>query len=139
MVIKVTGAEDPLSNFYPSLLQFDGDTFKSAEHIYQSRKAIFHEMYDLDDEIRHAPTAKEAKTIANQIKVNETWEELRPVIMAKLLKIKYTQCADFRGKLTNSKGYLDQNVKGSCWGTGPDGKGQNVFGLLLAALRIGVQ
>jgi hypothetical protein len=40
------------------------------------RKAIFHELYDLDDEIRNAPTAKEAKTIANQIKVNKTWEEL---------------------------------------------------------------
>jgi ribA/ribD-fused uncharacterized protein len=139
MVIKVTGAEDPLSNFYPTLLQFDGDTFKSAKHIYQSRKAIFHEMYDLDDQIRHAPTAKEAKTIANQIKVNETWEEVRPVIMAEILKIKYTQCADFREKLTNSKGYLDHNVKSSFWGTGPDGKRQNVFGLLLAALRIGVQ
>jgi predicted NAD-dependent protein-ADP-ribosyltransferase YbiA (DUF1768 family) len=93
-------------------------------------------MYNLDDQIRNALTAKEAKTIANQIKVNETWKELRPVIMAEILKIKYTQCADFRGKLTNSKGYLDQNVKCSFWGTGPDGKGQNVFGLLLAALRI---
>ena len=47
-------------------------------------------MYNLDDQIRNALTAKEAKTIANQIKVNETWEELRPVIMAEILKIKYT-------------------------------------------------
>ena len=92
MVINVKSAEDPLSNFYPTLLQFDGDTFKSTEHIYQSRKAIFHELYDLDDEIRNAPTAKEAKTIANQIKVNKTWEELRPVMMAEILKIKYIQC-----------------------------------------------
>jgi predicted NAD-dependent protein-ADP-ribosyltransferase YbiA (DUF1768 family) len=47
---------------------------------------------------------------------------------AEILKIKYIQCADFREKLTNSKGYLAHNVKCSFWGTGPDGKGQNVFG-----------
>ena len=41
--------------------------------------------------------------------------------MAEISKIKYTQYADFRDKLTNSKGYLAHNVRCSFWGTGPDG------------------
>lgn len=139
MGIKVNGTEDPLTNFYPTLLQFYGETFKSAEHIQQIRIAIIHGIYELDDEIRNAPTAKEAKTIANQIAVNQTWEELRPIIMREIIKIKYIQCADFREKLTRSKGYLAHNVNCSFWSNGHDSKGKHVFGLLLAALRTGVQ
>jgi len=88
MITYVKGEKDVLSNFYPTMLEFDGDIFKSAEHIYQSRKAIFHEMYELDDHIRNAPDAKTAKKLSKEIKTNDTWEQIQLIVMAEILKIK---------------------------------------------------
>jgi len=58
MIVYIKGENDVLSNFYPCNLEFDNDVFKSAEHLYQSKKAIYHERYDLDDDIRSAPDVK---------------------------------------------------------------------------------
>lgn len=66
------------------------------------------------------------------------WEDIRLIVMADILKIKFVRCVEFRDTLIKSSGYLCHNVKDSFWGTGHDGKGQNVFGLLLAALRLSI-
>ena len=63
MITYVKGVHEILSNFSQAPLFFNGDTFKSAEHIYQSRKAIFHDLLEIDDLIRLAPDAKEAKKL----------------------------------------------------------------------------
>ena len=97
MVTYVKGVHEILSNFSQAPLFFNGDTFKSAEHIYQSRKAIFHDLLEIDDLIRLAPDAKEAKKLpkhSNQAK----WEDLKPIIMGEILKIKFIQCEEFRPK-----------------------------------------
>ena len=57
--------------------------------------------------------------------------------MAEILKIKFRQCAEFRNILTSSKGYIAHNFSENVWGTGTNGRGMNVFGLLLAALSLG--
>ena len=46
MITYVNGQNDVLSNFFLSSLEYDGDVFKSAEHLYQSRNAIFHETFN---------------------------------------------------------------------------------------------
>ena len=65
-------------------------------------------------------------------------EEIKPIVMAEILKIKFVQCDEFRQKLMRTNGYIAHNVNDNFWGTGKDGKGMNVFGTLLAALRLGV-
>lgn len=139
MITYVKGVHDILSNFYQTPLYFHGDTFKSAEHLYQSRKAIFHDLLEMDDLIRLAPDAKEAKKLSKQIVTKQQWEDLKPIIMGEILKIKFIQCEEFRQRLLSTHGYINHNVNDDFWGTGKNGKGQNVFGLLLAALRGGVK
>ena len=138
MITYVKGEQDVLSNFYPTPIEFDRDIFKSAEHLYQSRKAIYHLQLDIDDEIRNSPTAKDAKKLSKRIKTDKQMEEIKPIVMAEILKIKFVQCDEFRQKFMSTNGYIAHNVNDNFWGTGKDGKGMNVFGTLLAALRLGV-
>lgn len=77
-------------------LEFDNDVFKSAEHLYQSRKAIYHERHDLDDDIRSAPDVKTSKSISKEIKIEKIWEDIKPIVMGEILKIKFQQCTEFR-------------------------------------------
>ena len=42
-------------------------------------------------------------------------------------------------KDSSTQGYIKHNVNDDLWGTGNNGKGHSVFGLLLAALRGGVK
>ena len=95
MITYVKGVHEILSNFSQTPLFFNGDTFKSAEHIYQSRKAIFHDVLEIDDLIR---LAKEAKKLSKQIVTKQQWEDLKPIIMGEILKIKFIQCEEFRQK-----------------------------------------
>ena len=139
MITYVKGVHDILSNFYQTPLYFDGDTFKSAEHLYQSSKAVVHDLLEMDDLIRLAPDAKEAKKLSKQIVTKQQWEDLKPIIMGEILKIKFIQCEEFRQRLLSMQGYIKHNVNDDFWGTGKNGKGQNVFGLLLATLRGGVK
>ena len=75
-----------MSNFYPTPIEFDGDIFKSAEHLYQSRKAIYHLQLGIDDEIRNAPTAK---MLSKRIKTEKQREDIKLIVMAEILKIKF--------------------------------------------------
>lgn len=139
MITYVKGKTDVLSNFYPVLLNNNGITFKSAEHMYQSQKAIFHEEYELNAKIIIAHNAQNAKKLSKSIKTCVEWEQMKPIVQAEILKIKFVQFEEFRDILMASEGYIAHNVCDTFWGTGFDGKGHNVFGLLLAALRLGVK
>ena len=135
--VKGVHVHDIMSIFYQTALYFDSDTFKSAEHIYQSRKIIFHDLLEMDDLIRLVPDAKEAKKFSKQIVTKQQCEDLKPIIMGEILRINFIQCEEFR--LLSTQGYIKHNVNDDFWGTGKNGKGHNVFGLLLAALRGGVK
>lgn len=64
----VKGEHDVLSNFYPCKLVYEGKTYNSAEHIYQSQKAQHHRLYAIDREIRRSRSAKQAKQISKSIR-----------------------------------------------------------------------
>ncbi|VDI04848.1 Hypothetical predicted protein [Mytilus galloprovincialis] len=88
MITYVKGKTDVLSNFYPVLLNNNGITFKSAEHMYQSQKAIFHEEYELNAKIIIAHNAQNAKKLSKSIKTCVEWEQMKPIVQAEILKIK---------------------------------------------------
>lgn len=139
MTTYVRGEHDVLSNFFPCRLEYEGQIYNSAEHLYQSKKAIHHGFYALDRQIKRAHNASRAKQLSNSIKrIDRQWEENKAFIMSEILKIKFQQCECFRDRLMATKGYIAHNVPDEFWGTGRRGKGQNVFGLLLAALRLSV-
>lgn len=139
MITYVKGEHDVLSNFYPCQLEYEGQNYHSAEHLYQCKKAIHHGFYALERHIRRAHNAKRAKQLSNSIRrTSSHWDENKALLMSEILKIKFQQCKLFRDTLMQTTGYIAHDVPDSFWGTGVRGKGQNVFGLLLATLRLSV-
>ncbi|CAC5400572.1 unnamed protein product [Mytilus coruscus] len=138
MITYVKGEHDVLSNFYLNQLSYEDYTYPSAEHLYQCIKCDHHQDYELLHKIKQVSDAKAAKIMSKRLKTNKSWENQKPLVMAEILKLKFIQCKDFRDKLTSTSGYINHNVPDEFWGTGRKGKGKNVFGLLLAALRLGV-
>lgn len=138
MITYLKGEHDGLTNFYPCKLVYEGKTYNSAEHIYESQKGQHHRLYAIDREIRRSRSAKQAKQISKSIRTDSEWEDRRPILMAEILKIKFQQCQHFHDTLLQTSGYIAHIVTDSFWGTGHNGRGQNVFGLLLAALRLSV-
>ena len=114
MIVYIKGEKDILSNFYPCKLMYNGEIFNSAEHLYQSWKCLFHNNLKIDQEIRVARDGKTAKIISKKIIVSKEWDDIRPLVMAEILKLKFLQCEKFRKTLMNSSGYLSHNVHS--WG-----------------------
>ncbi|CAG2246805.1 unnamed protein product [Mytilus edulis] len=95
-------------------------------------------MQELLHQIKQLSDSKKAKMLSKKLKTRKSWEDQKPLVMAEILKLKFLQCKAFRDRLTSTSGYINHNVPDEFWGTGRKGKGKNVFGLLLAALRLGI-
>jgi ribA/ribD-fused uncharacterized protein len=76
-----------LSNFYPSSVEMDGDTYPTVEHAFQAAKAPGgNKVRKL---IRDVPTPGEAKRIGRQVTLRENWDEVRLGVMEDLLRAKF--------------------------------------------------
>jgi predicted NAD-dependent protein-ADP-ribosyltransferase YbiA (DUF1768 family) len=98
MITKVKGPTCPLSNFYMHPIPFDGNTFPSAEHLYQFLKASFHNRQDVARLIL-APDAFLAKKTAKLVHPSQQWQDLRAVLMFHILQLKFLACPAFRQDL----------------------------------------
>lgn len=77
-----------------------------------------------------------AKKIASQIKTRRDWEINKLDLMIHLIKMKAHQCAEFKYRLKISQRYkLIHNVDCKFWGTGKNGRGQNMYGQILEQMR----
>ena len=144
------GARDPLSNFFPCTLEFEGRTFKSAEHAYQYQKAEFFDRADLAYQVMMANDAAAAKRVfkpeKEKFKIrmhNRSWEwnRDRRWVMEDVLREKAKQVPEFREALiaTGSR-RLTHNVPDEYWGSiyynrGKVEEGHNNFAILLERLR----
>ena len=141
-VVKVKGAANPMSNFFPCNIPAFGQTFDSVEHGYHFKKAMDHDLFNEAEIIKSQPTAKEAKAKADELigKLDtREWEEKSLSTLRFLLKVKKESCSEFVTRLgaTGNKS-ISHNVASDYWGTGTDGKGKNVFGKLLMEVRDGL-
>ena len=159
--VAVQGREDPLSNFYPSVLDLPEGRVPSGEHAYQLIKAqYFSNKYALQ-QIRRAPNAGKAKRISdehfkskqfkqacrenpNLARRNSTWLKTQSRLAClRVLKLKLDQCEPFKTALRNSGDcHIIHNVSSSYWGTGSTNPhslrgsgGANTFGKLLMEVR----
>lgn len=77
-----------LSNFYPSVIDFEGRTYQTVEHAYQAAKTI-------DDVHRLAiaqlPTAAAAKKYGRTLVLRTDWDDVKERIMLSLLRKKYRE------------------------------------------------
>jgi ribA/ribD-fused uncharacterized protein len=145
--VIVKGRHDPRSNFYMFNFTYNGISYRSLEHAYQSLKALMCGDTQLAWRIRRAPSPQIAKRLADQLP-RIAMRRLHE-LMFDLLKAKVSQCYSFRDSLrkTGSRKIFHSTYKDVdlYWCTGlfhkdieahkGDYDGLNVFGRMLEEIR----
>jgi len=125
-----------LSNFHPGIIVFNGLSYATAEHLYQSLKAKTIKDRDF---ICDAYSPADAKSRGSQIKLRPCWEYMKDRMMRLVLLLKFTQHPDLANKLRATDGY--ELREGNMWGDKYWGvclktnEGQNRLGILLQEVR----
>jgi predicted NAD-dependent protein-ADP-ribosyltransferase YbiA (DUF1768 family) len=96
--------KDVLSNFYMTNLRVWDRIFKSIEHGYQWRKAMYLGLDKIAWRIMTAPTARDAKCIADdELNTRGTdWHKVKYEVMHEFLTVKAEQCPEFSETLLRS-------------------------------------
>ena len=143
--------DDVLSNMYLCDIMYDNTSFSSVEHAYQYAKCSFFNKRDIAQNILLAPTAREAKLLAEHIIKNdaelEHWKVSNIYIMEEILQCKAKSCILFKDTLVGSDdNILAEATSDVFWEAGltPSQiehihskffKGRNVLGNLMMSLR----
>ena len=107
-----------LSNMYPCIIKFEGEIYKSSEHLYTAMMARHHNRLDLIPEIINARDGYDAKRIARKITINDSWDEAKVTTMKMIVALKFDQNDNLRDRLLNLKGYLYEATKGDIFSCG---------------------
>ncbi|HUO10245.1 MAG TPA: NADAR family protein [Phycisphaerae bacterium] len=100
-----------LSNFWPATVKFEGLTYPTVEHAYQSAKTL-----DMGERRRIAglATPAEAKRAGEALVLRADWAGIKYEVMLRCVRYKFTHHAEL-GKLLLGTGdaYLEE---GNTWG-----------------------
>jgi ribA/ribD-fused uncharacterized protein len=144
MIASFSGKNRFLSNFSPSLVEYDGMTYPTVEHAFQAAKTLDrHERIP----IQKAETPGQAKRMGKRVKLRYDWEEIKLAEMEFLLRQKFLanspESQDLLGHLLDT--YPDELVEGNDWGDTYWGmvwnsdhsrwEGENNLGRLLMKIR----
>lgn len=105
-----------LSNFYPALIELDGENYPTVEHAFQAAKT------DDSEErrrVRDAATPASAKYLGKRVTLRPGWNDLRFGVMETLVRQKFTRHADLREKLlaTGDAELIEGNTwRDTTWG-----------------------
>ena len=122
-----------LSNFYPCLIEFEGEIYRTVEHAYQAAKT-----HDPDErrKIREEEQTGKAKRMGKRVTIREDWEQIKVKVTRELLKKKFEN-PQFRKLLLDT--YPHELIEGNNWGDTYWGKcnghGKNMLGTLLMQIR----
>ncbi len=86
MISNFRGQYGFLSNFYPSPVDFEGDSYATVEHAYQAAKTLDPEGREY---IRKLPTPIQAKRAGARVELRPMWEEIKRDVMYILLLRKF--------------------------------------------------
>lgn len=123
-----------LSNFYPSIVEYNGMHFATVEHAYQAAKTLNPIQ---QREIQVALTPSRAKTLGRYVHMRHDWDDVKVQTMEVLLRKKFIGYHDLSLRLyqTGDKYLEETNTWNDIfWGV-CNGKGQNVLGNLLMKIR----
>ena len=123
-----------LSNFYPSIVEYNGMHFATVEHAYQAAKTLNPIQ---QREIQVALTPSRAKTLGHYVHMRHDWDDVKVQTMEVLLRKKFIGYHDLSLRLyqTGDKYLEETNTwNDTFWGV-CNGKGQNVLGNLLMKIR----
>lgn len=128
-----SGSHRFLSNFWPSFVVLDEDTYPTVEHAYQAAKT---EDKITRTYIRLATTPGYAKKLGRALILRPNWEEFKIPIMTDLVTQKFYKEPLRSLLIQTSPGSL---VEGNTWGDTfwgvCRGKGSNHLGLILMKIR----
>ena len=122
-----------LSNFYPSVIMYDGEYYPTVEHAYQAAKTTNNAVRE---NIRMVKAPGRAKRIGNTIVIRAGWNVLKLEVMEYLLRQKFMD-KDLQAKLLATGD--EELVEGNWWGDTYwgicKGVGENHLGRLLMKIR----
>ncbi len=123
-----------LSNFYPSIIKYEGFSFPTAEHLYQAAKCM--NPVDVQSFIE-CKTPGEAKRLGSKVIIKENWNDIRLGIMTEIIKMKFDQNTSLQMSLLTT-GNIEL-IEGNTWGDKYwgvcNGVGENHLGKILMAYR----
>lgn len=135
MINSFKGDHAFLSNFYPSPVEFEGDTYPSVEHAYQAAKTP-EDNWVVRVSIREASTAAIAKKLGKSVNLRGDWESIKLQIMRQLLMAKFSDSTLAERLLQTG---AEELIEGNWWGDTfwgvCRGKGENHLGKLLMEIR----
>jgi ribA/ribD-fused uncharacterized protein len=134
---KIAAFQGPyrfLSNFWPATVEFEGLTYPTVEHAYQSAKTL-----DRAERRRIAalPTPSDAKKAGRALPLRSDWEAVKFDVMEQCVRYKFTHNAELRSALiATGDAYLEE---GNDWGDRVwgvyQGVGENRLGRILMKVR----
>ncbi len=86
IITSFTGTYEWLSNFYHAPIHFFGNSYATAEHLYQAFKA---KLPGDRDNIRLARTPGKAKRLGNQVTLRDDFVGLRVGLMLDVIRLKF--------------------------------------------------
>ncbi len=134
-----THAYDPLSNWSAHAVDIWGMRFSTVEHAFQWRKFA-----DTEPDIASAILRAQSPWAAIQInrtlgqgRLSSNWSETRAEVIEELLGAKAAQHEDVRNclRMTGGRKIVENHPTDSFWGSGPEGDGENIMGVLWMKIR----
>lgn len=151
----IRGDHGFLSNFARFEIDYDSRKWPTSEHAYQAMKSVDPEV---QEKIRLAPTAFDAKTMGKSCDKRMDWDALfgepslrqrfedswgcavertKDHFMMSILIEKFTQNTDLRNALraTDDAWLIENSPTDYYWGCGATGAGENKLGRILMFVR----
>lgn len=85
-ICNFTGENSFLSNFYWSNIEFEGEIYPTAEHLFQACKSKNGRMREW---VRGAYSPQEAKNYGRNIELREDWESVKIDVMQIVITLKF--------------------------------------------------
>ena len=133
---SVTKEYGEFSNFAPYPIRLDGKTWPTVEHYFQAQK------FDDDaqrERIRAANSPLQAARSGRDRtqRIRRDWESAKLGVMRKALLAKFTQHRELGLLLlaTGTAPLVEKSERDAYWAQGPDGRGKNMLGRTLMAVR----
>lgn len=133
MIEKFSKEYSFLSNFYYSVILFNGIAYQTVEHAFQAIKTL-----DVKKrmEIAALSSPGKAKKAGRCLDIRKDWENIKVEVMRSLLKLKFKN-SSMKKMLLATKG--NTLIEGNTWGDTfwgvCNGDGENMLGKLLMELR----
>lgn len=132
-ILRFTGKNSFLSNFYLCKVEYEGLIFPSVEHAFQAAKTL-----DIDERKKFQLMSDpvDAKHYGRHLNLRSDWESVKDTIMYECLKSKFSNPELSKMLLDTKSVYLEEgnNHRDMYWGT-VNGIGSNKLGQLLMKVR----